>query len=124
MKTHPALQGASSYTHISEFWSGLGKRSLEVHFSFKCSFLYLIIHTVPEVPLCGTHVEGRGDPRRSPSFRKGTCATRASVWSITSRPSVPAGSNAVISGGKTPEDRAKVGNPQGPQRLPHVAQAS
>ena len=73
MKTHPALQGASSYTHISEFWSGLGKRSLEVHFSFKCSFFYLIIQTVPEVPLCGTHVEGRGDLRRSPSFHTGTC---------------------------------------------------
>lgn len=46
----------------------------------------------------------------------------ASVWSITSHPNVPA--NAVISGGKTPQDRAKVGNPQGPERLLHVAQAS
>lgn len=75
MKTHPALQGTSSYTHTSEFWSGLGKRSLEVHFSFKCSFFYLIIQTVPEVPLCGIYAEGRGNPGRSPSSRTGTYST-------------------------------------------------
>lgn len=75
MKAHLALQGASSYTHTSEFWSGLGKRSLEVHFSCKCSFFYLIIQTVPEVPLCRTHAEGRGDPGRSSSSRTGTYST-------------------------------------------------
>lgn len=108
---------------------GVGRLQLGGSFQFQMFPLLLNHSNSSRGPTVQDTCGWKRRPQEKPKLPHGDpCNSEPSSGRLQAVPIVPAGSNVLISGGGcvcgTPQDRAKVGNLHGPERLLHVAQAS